>query len=85
MGKAQTGRNSRIQPNNFSECGRKSVKSEAALGIVVLVVAMSDFFVVPIDLFLGFFVSLLWVFILYRFPCVQLLLKTETAATLVAV
>ena len=45
----------------------------------------SDFFVVPIDLFLGFFVSLLWVFILYSFPCVQLLLKTETAATLVAV
>ena len=44
MGKAQTGRNSRIQPNNFSECGRKSVKSEAALGIVVLVVARSDFF-----------------------------------------
>ena len=43
------------------------------------------FFVVLIDLFLGFFVSLLWVSILYSFSCVQLLLKTETAATLVAV
>ena len=63
----------------FPSEAKKPGKSEAAPGIVVLVVVRVTFFVVLIDLFLGFFVSLLWVSILYSFSCVQLLLKTETA------